>query len=62
MTLHIAGAGLSGHAGSGTALTDLRHRLELQYGDRARVEQDSGPLGGFRLRITLPLEPGAAPA
>jgi two-component system sensor histidine kinase AlgZ len=55
------GAGASGHVGSGTALADLRHRLDLLYGDRARVEQDEGPLGGFRLRITLPLEPVGDP-
>lgn len=44
----------SQHCGSQTSLEDLRKRLQLAYGDSAKVDQDRGPLGGFRIQLTLP--------
>ena len=48
------GPGQSTHAGARTALADLRKRVELLYGDAAAIEEDRGPLGGYRLQLWLP--------
>jgi sensor histidine kinase YesM len=47
-------------AGSGTALRDLAQRLELVYGGRATLERGASPLGGWRVRVSLPVEPEGA--
>jgi signal transduction histidine kinase len=49
----------SSHAGTGTALADLRDRLRLLYGAAASLSVDSGPTGGCRVEIRLPAEPRA---
>jgi signal transduction histidine kinase len=53
------GPGGSSHAGSGTALADLRDRLRLLYGDAASLWVGDGPAGGCRVEIRIPAEPGA---
>jgi two-component system sensor histidine kinase AlgZ len=53
------GPGRSGHRGAGAALDDLRRRLALLYGDAASVSVGVGPLGGCRVELRLPLDPGA---
>ena len=53
------GPGGSPHRGAGTALADLRTRLNLLYGNRAALEVDSGTLGGCRVTVRLPMH--AAP-
>jgi two-component system sensor histidine kinase AlgZ len=50
------GLGLSPHRGSGSSLSDLRRRLEIAYGGRARVEIGSRPGDGTRVTLTLPAE------
>lgn len=55
------GPGASEHQGAGTALRDLRERLDLLYGGEAVLEVGRGPLGGCRARIVLPLEPAGPP-
>jgi two-component system sensor histidine kinase AlgZ len=55
-----AGPGGSAHRGAGAALDDLRRRLALLYADQASVSVGVGPLGGCRVELRLPLEPGAA--
>jgi LytS/YehU family sensor histidine kinase len=54
------GPGNSGHQGAGAALSDLRKRLELLYGDGASLEVDSGGLGGCRVMLRLPEAPSRA--
>jgi len=44
----------STHAGTGTAHRDLRERLHLLYGERARVDTGASPSGGYRVRLVLP--------
>ncbi|HEY5611132.1 MAG TPA: histidine kinase [Thermoanaerobaculia bacterium] len=44
--------------GSGTALSDLRERMELLYGDAASVVTTRGDRGGFKVRLALPSSPG----
>lgn len=48
------GPGTSSHRGTGTALADLRARLELAYDGRAGLEAGPGPAGGFAVRLRLP--------
>jgi two-component system sensor histidine kinase AlgZ len=43
--------------GSGTALADLKERLQLSYGGGASLQRDTGPLGGCRVRIIVPTGP-----
>ncbi len=50
------GPGGSPHQGSGTSLEDLKHRLELLYGDAGGLKTGTGPQGGFLAQVTLPLE------
>jgi LytS/YehU family sensor histidine kinase len=52
------GPGGSREHGAGAALADLRKRLELLYADRASLELDRGPLGGCRVTLRLPCDPG----
>jgi two-component system sensor histidine kinase AlgZ len=51
-----AGSG-SRHAGSGTALRDLAQRLHLVYAGDATLERGASPLGGWRVRVSIPVEP-----
>jgi two-component system sensor histidine kinase AlgZ len=44
----------SSHAGTGTALEDLRNRLALLYGERASLDVSSGPAGGCRVELRIP--------
>jgi two-component system sensor histidine kinase AlgZ len=55
------GPGPSGspYAGSGTALRDLAERLRLLYAGEAALEHGAGPLGGYRVRVAVPLAPRA---
>jgi two-component sensor histidine kinase len=48
----------SSHAGTGTALADLRDRLRLLYGSAASLSVGDGPAGGCRVEIRIPAEPG----
>ena len=50
------GPGSSPHTGSGTALVDLEKRLEMIYGGDAAFASTTGPDGGFRVTLSLPLE------
>ncbi len=49
------GCGGSQHAGTGTGLADLQERLRLIYGKDDLLRLDSGPGGGCRATLTLPL-------
>jgi two-component system sensor histidine kinase AlgZ len=49
------GPGSSKHKGSGTALETLRTRLELVYGEGARLIGTHGESGGYTAEIALPL-------
>jgi two-component sensor histidine kinase len=51
----------SPHAGTGTALADLRDRLRLLYADAASLTVGSRPTGGCRVELRIPLEPEARP-
>jgi LytS/YehU family sensor histidine kinase len=48
------GPGTSSHHGTGTALADLRVRLELAYAGRAELEAGPGASGGYLVRLRLP--------
>jgi hypothetical protein len=48
------GPGTSSHRGTGTALSDLRARLELAYAGRAALEAGPGASGGYCVRLRLP--------
>jgi hypothetical protein len=48
------GDGASPHTGTGTSQDDLRRRLDLAYGGRARFAADRGEWGGYRARVWLP--------
>jgi uncharacterized membrane protein len=59
------GFGQAGTAGTGTGLVNIRERLRLLYGDRARLEVGTADGGGTQARVTLPYKahaPDAAPA
>jgi len=50
------GAGLVGEAcAGGIGLANIRERLELQYGERARLATDANAPRGFVARLVLPL-------
>jgi two-component sensor histidine kinase len=51
----------SSHAGTGTALADLRDRLMLLYGSAASLSVGSGPAGGCRVEIRIPADGGPQP-
>lgn len=53
------GPGASTQKGTGTALRDLRSRLDLLYGDTASLDVESGPEGGCRVDLRVPLSPPA---
>jgi LytS/YehU family sensor histidine kinase len=44
-----------GCKGSGTALSDLKERLQLSYGEGASLQKAMGPLGGCRVCIIVPM-------
>lgn len=48
-------------AGSGIGLSNVKERLRLLYGDRARLEVDSPNGKGFQAVITLPIETTTTP-
>ncbi len=48
------GPGASAHRGTGTALGDLRARLELVYEGRASIETGSADGAGYRVVLRLP--------
>jgi hypothetical protein len=52
------GPGLRGstHAGTGTALSDLRSRLALLYGEAASLRVSDRPSGGCRVELWIPVE------
>jgi two-component system sensor histidine kinase AlgZ len=50
------GPGGSAHIGAGTSLADIGERLELLFGDRARLRTGPSELGGFSSCLELPLE------
>lgn len=49
------GARHPGRRGTGTALVDLRRRLELRWGRRAGLNVGPVTTGGFRARVRIPL-------
>jgi LytS/YehU family sensor histidine kinase len=49
------GWGGSAHAGSGTALRDLEHRLALAYRGAASLTVGPGALGGAAAELVIPL-------
>lgn len=57
ITVRDDGPGSSSHRGTGTALADLRRRIGLLYGDRARIEAAPAERG-YRVHIELPLGTG----
>jgi two-component system sensor histidine kinase AlgZ len=50
-----SGPGASSHTGTGTAMTDLRVRLELLYGGRAGLSVGEREGGGCRVELTIPI-------
>jgi len=57
------GPGSSSHAGTGTALRDLRARIELLFAQRARLSLSGRPGGGCRAELRLPaIESGGSAA
>jgi sensor histidine kinase YesM len=54
LSVHDDGPGISSHRGTGTALSDLRARLELAYAGRAELEAGPGASGGYCVRLRLP--------
>ncbi len=50
------GPGGSTYRGTGTGLRDLRERVHLVFGSRARIELGNRPGGGCRAAIFLPLQ------
>jgi LytS/YehU family sensor histidine kinase len=47
--------------GSGVGLANIRERLAIIYGERARLDTRPGTKGGFQASITLPLERASGP-
>ena len=52
----------SSHAGTGTALADLRARLELLYGAASSLTVGHRPDGGCRVELRIPLGPARGAA
>lgn len=48
------GFGKADTAGTGTGLANIRERLRLLYGDRARLDVSTPEGGGTQARVTLP--------
>ena len=42
-------------SGTGIGLQNIRERLSTLYGAMFSVEKGSSPLGGFRVRISIPV-------
>jgi signal transduction histidine kinase len=57
-----AGATASGRPGTGTALANIRERLQQAYGAQGRLELSDPPEGGCLARLVLPLAPTSRPA
>jgi sensor histidine kinase YesM len=56
-TVVDTGAGLVGEpCASGIGLANIRERLALQYGERARLSTDANEPRGFAARLVLPLD------
>jgi signal transduction histidine kinase len=53
--VHDDGVGLKIGAGAGRGLANIRARLATQFGSGARLEIGSGPSGGVRAAIDLPI-------
>ena len=51
-----AGPGASSHTGTGTAMSDLRARLALLYGDRANLSVGPREGGGCCVELTIPCD------
>jgi sensor histidine kinase YesM len=51
------GVGFNLHAADGVGLANVRERLRILYGNRARLEIESLPEGGTRASIRLPYAP-----
>ena len=51
------GVGFNLHAADGVGLANVRERLRILYGNRARLEIESIPQGGTRASIRLPYAP-----
>jgi LytS/YehU family sensor histidine kinase len=51
------GVGFNLHAADGVGLANVRERLRILYGSRARLEIESLPQGGTRASIRLPYAP-----
>lgn len=47
----------SSHVGTGTALSDLRARLALLYGEASSLVVDARPEGGCRVELRIPAQP-----
>ncbi|HZO11895.1 MAG TPA: histidine kinase [Polyangiaceae bacterium] len=50
------GLGRSAHVGTRTSLRELRERLRLIYGERAKLEATNGDGGGCTVELVLPAE------
>ena len=50
-----SGHGASSHTGTGTAMIDLRTRLELLYGGRAGLSAGERAGGGYRVELRIPM-------
>jgi len=50
-----AGPNASSHKGTGTAMADLRSRLELLYAGRAKLSAGERKGGGYRVELTIPI-------
>lgn len=48
------GPGGSKHSGTGTSMRDLRKRLAIVYGDRARIDARAADGGGYRVELRIP--------
>ena len=55
--VHDDGVGMAPTAGAGTGLRNLRERLAMVYGGRARLELDEPPPHGLRATLHLPPRP-----
>ena len=51
------GPGGSSHVGSQTSVADLRQRLQLVYGGRAKLHMSERPSGGCSVVLQLPADP-----
>ena len=54
------GPGGSKHSGSGTSMRDLKKRLAIVYGERARIDARAAEGGGYRVELRVPATRGDA--